>query len=103
MPPRAETPGPSRLPLLAVRDVVVFPHMVLPLSVGRAKSVKVRILLLSTTSTSARPSTTQPFLRHAWPGRYTRTSSSTVSRMSSSNPSCSIIVGILTSLVKMSS
>jgi len=30
---------PSRLPLLAVRDVVVFPHMVLPLSVGRPKSV----------------------------------------------------------------
>ena len=30
---------PSRLPLLAVRDVVVFPHMVLPLSVGRAKSI----------------------------------------------------------------
>ena len=40
MPPRAEIPGPARLPLLAVRDVVVFPHMVLPLSVGRAKSVK---------------------------------------------------------------
>ncbi|MEK7232811.1 MAG: endopeptidase La [Elusimicrobiota bacterium] len=31
---------PARLPLLAVRDVVVFPHMVLPLSVGRPKSVK---------------------------------------------------------------
>ena len=31
---------PSRLPLLAVRDLVVFPHMVLPLSVGRPKSVK---------------------------------------------------------------
>ena len=31
---------PTRLPLLAVRDVVVFPHMVLPLSVGRPKSVK---------------------------------------------------------------
>ena len=31
---------PSRLPLLAVRDVVVFPHMVLPLSVGRAKSIR---------------------------------------------------------------
>ncbi|MBI4375884.1 MAG: endopeptidase La [Elusimicrobia bacterium] len=30
---------PSRLPLLAVRDVVVFPHMVLPLSVGRTKSI----------------------------------------------------------------
>ena len=33
-------PRPVRLPLLAVRDVVVFPHMVLPLSVGRPKSVK---------------------------------------------------------------
>ena len=31
---------PVRLPLLAVRDVVVFPHMVLPLSVGRPKSIK---------------------------------------------------------------
>ena len=29
-----------KLPLLAVRDVVVFPHMALPLSVGREKSVK---------------------------------------------------------------
>ena len=36
-----KTPArPARLPLLAVRDVVVFPHMVLPLSVGRPKSVK---------------------------------------------------------------
>ncbi|MBI5881852.1 MAG: endopeptidase La [Elusimicrobia bacterium] len=35
-----ETPRPARLPLLAVRDVVVFPHMVLPLSVGRPKSIK---------------------------------------------------------------
>jgi ATP-dependent Lon protease len=31
---------PSRLPLLAVRDVVVFPHMALPLSVGRDRSIK---------------------------------------------------------------
>ena len=29
-----------RLPLLAVRDVVIFPHMSLPLSVGREKSIK---------------------------------------------------------------
>ncbi|HVO33330.1 MAG TPA: endopeptidase La [Elusimicrobiota bacterium] len=31
---------PAVLPLLPVRDVVVFPHMVLPLDVSRAKSVK---------------------------------------------------------------
>ena len=31
---------PPRLPLVAVRDVVVSPHMMLPLSVGRAKSIK---------------------------------------------------------------
>jgi ATP-dependent Lon protease len=31
---------PSTLPLFAVRDVVVFPHMVLPLDVSRSKSVK---------------------------------------------------------------
>ncbi len=31
---------PSKLPLLPVRDVVVFPHMVLPLDVSRPKSVK---------------------------------------------------------------
>ena len=36
LPPEA----PSRLPLLAVRDVVVFPHMSIPLSVGREKSIK---------------------------------------------------------------
>jgi len=30
---------PEQLPLLAVRDVVLFPHMVLPISVGRPKSV----------------------------------------------------------------
>jgi ATP-dependent Lon protease len=37
---KKSAPRPARLPLLAVRDVVVFPHMVLPLSVGRPKSVK---------------------------------------------------------------
>ncbi len=31
---------PSKLPLLPVRDIVVFPHMVLPLFVGREVSVK---------------------------------------------------------------
>ena len=39
-PKKAAVPRPVRLPLLAVRDVVMFPHMVLPLSVGRPKSVK---------------------------------------------------------------
>lgn len=31
---------PLELPLLPLRDVVVFPHMVIPLFVGRAKSIK---------------------------------------------------------------
>ncbi|MFH1784579.1 MAG: endopeptidase La [bacterium] len=46
---------PDKMPLLAVRDIVVFPYMVIPLSVGRQKSIKAldeamtrgRLILLS--------------------------------------------------------
>jgi len=38
--PTSKVARPIRLPLLAVRDVVIFPHMVLPLSVGRQPSIK---------------------------------------------------------------
>lgn len=37
---RTKTSIPTRLPLLPVRDIVVFPAMVLPLAVGREKSIK---------------------------------------------------------------
>src|ERR1700749_4043525 len=32
--------GPARIPLLPLRDIVVFPHMVVPLFVGRQRSIK---------------------------------------------------------------
>ena len=35
-----DTPAFTLFPLLPLRDVVVFPHMVIPLFVGRAKSIK---------------------------------------------------------------
>ena len=39
MPDMTET-AVTQYPLLPLRDVVVFPHMVIPLFVGRAKSIK---------------------------------------------------------------
>jgi len=33
------TPDPSRIPVLPLRDVVVYPHMVIPLFVGRERSI----------------------------------------------------------------
>ncbi|WP_334177203.1 LON peptidase substrate-binding domain-containing protein, partial [Pseudoxanthobacter sp.] len=42
--PRAEVPlaaapgGPEVVPVLPLRDIVVFPHMIVPLFVGREKS-----------------------------------------------------------------
>src|SRR4029077_11202056 len=33
-------PIPSELPVLPVRDAVIFPHAVIPLTVGRESSVK---------------------------------------------------------------
>lgn len=33
------TAAPSAIPVLPLRDVVVYPHMVIPLFVGREKSI----------------------------------------------------------------
>src|SRR4026208_2455437 len=32
--------GPETLPVLPLRDIVVFPHMIVPLFVGREKSIR---------------------------------------------------------------
>ncbi|MFV2032173.1 MAG: LON peptidase substrate-binding domain-containing protein, partial [Gammaproteobacteria bacterium] len=37
--PQAETPSRQLIPVLPLRDVVVYPHMVIPLFVGREKSI----------------------------------------------------------------
>lgn len=36
----SDNPVPSSIPVLPLRDVVVYPHMVIPLFVGREKSIK---------------------------------------------------------------
>ena len=40
LPDKDLIPLPETLPLLPIRDVVVFPYMVLPLFVSREKSIK---------------------------------------------------------------
>jgi ATP-dependent Lon protease len=37
---KEQTSGPARVPLLPLRDIIVFPHMVVPLFVGRQRSIK---------------------------------------------------------------
>ena len=39
-PPKPSTPDAHLLPVLPLRDIVVFPHMVVPLFVGRDKSIR---------------------------------------------------------------
>src|SRR5580765_7196586 len=37
---KEQSGGPVRVPLLPLRDIIVFPHMVVPLFVGRQRSIK---------------------------------------------------------------
>jgi len=37
---KEQSGGPMRVPLLPLRDIIVFPHMVVPLFVGRQRSIK---------------------------------------------------------------
>ncbi|MBV9654611.1 MAG: LON peptidase substrate-binding domain-containing protein, partial [Acetobacteraceae bacterium] len=39
-PPSGPGTGHELLPVLPLRDIVVFPHMIVPLFVGREKSVR---------------------------------------------------------------
>ena len=43
----ADTRETLELPLLPLRDVVVYPHMVIPLFVGRDKSIRALELAMS--------------------------------------------------------
>ena len=45
---------PEILPLLPIRDIVVFPLMVVPLSVGRQKSIKALDEAMATSTKPAR-------------------------------------------------
>ena len=38
--PQSPPPSGLRVPLLPLRDIIVFPHMVVPLFVGRQKSIR---------------------------------------------------------------
>ncbi|WP_334176870.1 LON peptidase substrate-binding domain-containing protein, partial [Pseudoxanthobacter sp.] len=40
LPPAAADGGPEVVPVLPLRDIVVFPHMIVPLFVGREKSIR---------------------------------------------------------------
>ena len=63
--PRRSPPTSRVLPLLPLRDIVVFPHMVVPLFVGRAKSIRALEEAMAATASSccarsARPARTSP-------------------------------------------
>ena len=55
--PQQARPGTRELPLVALRETVIFPEMIVPLTVGREKSVAALNAAVASSGPSSRKST----------------------------------------------
>jgi ATP-dependent Lon protease len=75
MTTKSRAPGNPVLPVLPLRDIVVFPHMIVPLFVGREKSIRARRgdardkQILLATQKNAEPTTIRRPTRSTRPAR----------------------------------